>query len=192
MIRTLLILLLSLPALCHAEPAPAWNLQQLMQGLAQAKESRARFTEQKFLKILKQPLESSGTLLFQAPGYMEKHTLTPKVESLVLDQGVLTIDIKARNIKRTLVLQEYPAIWAFVESIRSTLAGDLPTLERFYKIELEGNAAHWKMRLLPIELRTREVLSEIRVSGRGNWVDSIETLEANGDRALMKVVEDTP
>lgn len=190
--RALFMLLLCLPALCRAEAASPWDVRQLMQGLAQVKEAKGKFVERKFLGVLNRPLESSGTLLFQAPGHLEKHMLAPKVESLVLDQGVLTIDSKARNIKRTLVLQEYPAIWAFVESIRSTLAGDLPTLERFYKIELEGDAANWKMRLLPIELRTREVMREIRISGRGNRVDSIETLESNGDHAQMKIVEDAP
>lgn len=190
--RTLLLLLLCLPALCRAQEASPWDVRQLMQGLAQVKEARGKFVERKFLSVLNRPLESSGTMFFQAPAHLEKHTLAPKVESLVLNQNVLTIDSRARNIKRTLVLQEYPAIWAFVESIRSTLAGDLPTLERFYKIELVGDAAHWQMRLLPIEPKTREVMREIRISGRGNWVDSIETLEPNGDHALMKVVEDMP
>lgn len=191
MMRTLFLLFMCMPALCRAEAAPSWDVQQLMQGLAQAKEAKGKFTERKFLSVLNKPLESSGTLLFQAPDHLEKHTLTPKIESLVLDQGVLTIDNKARNIKRTLVLQEYPAIWTFVESIRSTLAGDLPTLERFYKIELEGGAAHWQMLLLPIEPKIREVMREIRISGRGNWVDRIETVEPNGDRTLMEVVEMT-
>lgn len=190
--RVLFMLLLCIPALCRAEATSSWDVRQLMQGLAQVKEAKGKFIERKFLSVLNRPLESSGTLLFHAPGHLEKHTLAPKVESLVLDRGVLTIDSKARNIKRTLVLQEYPAIWAFVESIRSTLAGDLPTLERFYKIGLEGDAAHWTMRLSPIELRTREVIREISISGRGNRVDSIETLESNGDHALMKVVDDTP
>jgi hypothetical protein len=195
--RTLLFLLLSLPvlvlpALGHAETPATWDVQQLMQSLAQVKEARATFVESKFLRVLNRPLKSSGTLLFQAPGHLEKHTLSPKAESLVLDQGVLTIDSKARNIKRTLVLQEYPAIWAFVESIRSTMAGDLPTLQRFYQIELAGDAARWKMKLLPLEQNTRDVISEIRISGHGNWVDSVETKEANGDRAQMKVVKDTP
>ena len=187
--RALLILLLCLPVPGRAE-TPAWDIQQLMQGLAQVQESKARFVERKYLSVLNRPLESSGTLSFQAPGHLEKHTLAPKTESLVLDQGVLTIASAAR--KRTLVLQEYPAIWAFVESIRSTLAGDLPTLERFYKIELEGGAAHWKMRLLPIEQKTREVIREIRIDGRGNRLESIEILESNGDHSLMKVVEDAP
>ena len=102
-----------------------------MQGLAQRPTSQGKFTEHKYLSVLNRPLESSGTLMFQAPGHLEKHTLVPKAEDLVLDQGVLTIDSKARNIKRTLVLQEYPAVWAFVESIRSTLAGDLATAGTF-------------------------------------------------------------
>lgn len=191
--RILILALLCLPALSRAEVAgSSWDVRQLMQSLAAVKEAKGAFTEQKFLSVLNRPLEASGTLLFQAPDHLEKHTLIPKVESLVLDKGVLTIDSKARNIKRTLVLQEYPAIWAFVESIRSTLAGDLPTLERFYKIELEGDASHWKMRLLPLEQKTREVMREIRIHGSGNWVDSIETLESNGDHVLMKIVKDTP
>lgn len=190
--RLLFMLLLCLPAWSHAEEESAWDVQQLMRSLAQVKQAEGRFVERKFLSMLNRPLESSGTLLFQAPGHLEKHTLLPKEESLVLDQGVLTIESKARNIRRTLLLQEYPALWAFVESIRSTLAGDLPTLERFYRIELEGDAAHWKMRLLPIELRTREVMREIRIGGRGNRVDRIEMLESNGDHALMKVVATAP
>jgi hypothetical protein len=190
--RIFFLLILWLPVFSHAEVTTPWDLRQLMHNLAQVKESRATFTEQKFLKILKQPLESSGTLLYQAPDRLEKHTLVPKAESLVLHQGELTIDIKARNIKRTLVLQEYPAVWAFVESIRSTLAGDLPTLERFFKIELEGNSAAWKMKLLPVESKTRKMVSEISFVGNDNKVDSIDIIEANGDHSLMKVVEDTP
>lgn len=190
--RILLLLLLCLPLSARAETASAWNIQQLMQSLAGVKEAKGSFVENKFLSVLNRPLESTGVLVFQAPGHLEKHTLTPKAETLVLDQGVLTIDNKARNIKRTLVLQEYPAIWAFVESIRSTLAGDLHTLERFYKIELEGNSAHWKLRLLPVDSKMREMISEIRIAGHSTWVDSIETLEANGDRTLMKVVEIKP
>jgi hypothetical protein len=109
-----------------------------------------------------------------------------------LDQGVLTIDSKALNIKRTLVLQEYPAVWAFVESIRSTLAGDLPTLQRFYKVKLKGDAAKWSMRLIPLEQRTLQVMSEIEISGRGARVAEIETTESNGDRTTMTIIEDAP
>lgn len=189
--RILTLILLCLPLLSRAETS-TWNIQALMGSLAQIKTSQGKFTESKFLSMLNRPIESSGTLSFQAPGHLEKHTLKPKVESLLLDEGVLTIDSKSRNVKRTLVLQEYPAVWSIVESIRSTLAGDLATLQRFYKIQLEGDALQWKMRLLPIELQTREVIREIRITGKDSRILSIETFESNGDHALMKILQDTP
>jgi hypothetical protein len=197
MMRCLIMLWCLASAAAYAEemqtPQPTeWGLPQLMQSLAQVQSSQAKFVERKYLGILIAPLDSSGTLSFQAPGHLEKHTLKPKAESLVLDQGVLTIDSYARNIKRTLVLQEYPAVWASVESIRSTLAGDLPTLQRFYKIKLKGNATKWSMLLIPIEQRTRQVMSEIVISGRGAHVTNIETTEPNGDHSMMTVVEETP
>ena len=76
-----------------------------------------------------------------------------------------------------------------VESIRSTLAGDLPTLQRFYKISLKGNATKWSMQLLPLDQKTRQVMSEIVISGRGAHVTNIETTESSGDHAMMTVVE---
>jgi hypothetical protein len=196
MMRLLFMLLYLAPVIGYAEAGASaasntWGLPQLMQSLAQMQASQGRFVEKKYLSVLNKPLESSGTLSFQAPGHLEKHTLVPKVEHLVLDQGVLTIDNESRNIKRTLVLQEYPAVWAFVESIRSTLAGDLPTLERFYQIELEGDAAKWRMQLVPREQKTRAVVRQIVITGRGNRVTGIETFESNADHSMMKVIEET-
>ncbi len=195
--RSLFVLLCLATVTVHAEevqipPAVEWGLPQLMQSLARVQTSQGRFVERKFLSVLNKPLESSGTLSFQAPGHLEKHTLAPKIESLVLDQGVLTIDSKARNIKRTLVLQEYPAVWAFVESIRSTLAGDQATLERFYKITLEGDATKWRIQLLPLEQKTREMVREIVIAGREQRVTSIDMRESNGDRSTMTVIEEAP
>ena len=108
--RSLLLLLCLVTTAAHAEEAAstsaaAWGLPQLMQSLAQVSATQGKFVERKYLSVLNRPLESSGTLSFRAPDHLEKHTLSPKQESLVLDQGVLVIDSKARNIKRTLVLQ---------------------------------------------------------------------------------------
>lgn len=197
MMRILPLLLCLAATVAHAEavtsaPSTEWGLPQLMQGMAQVQRSQARFVERKVLAVLDVPLTSSGTLSFRAPDHLEKRTLQPREEELVLDGGVLTIENKARNIKRTLVLQQYPAVWAFVESIRSTLAGDLPTLQRFYRVELTGHAAKWRMRLLPREQRTREMVKEIVIAGRGQRVTAIEMREASGDHSTMTVTEEAP
>lgn len=173
----------------ESAPPAEWGLPQLMQSLAQVQTAQGKFVERKHLGILDRPLESSGTLLFRAPGHLEKLTIVPKEESLILDQGNLTIENKARGQKRTLKLQEYPMLWAFVEGIRSTLAGDLATLSRYYEITLEGDKSKWRLQLLPAEARTREVVSEIIIAGHADRVTNIDTREPNGDHTEMTVSE---
>jgi hypothetical protein len=185
--RYLSILLIYFPALCFAEAPAIWGMPDLMAELAKVQETKATFVELKYLKVLKQPLESSGTLYFQSPAHLEKHTLQPKAESLVLSNEMLSIEIQSRNIKRTLVLRDYPEVWALVESIRSTLAGDLSALQQLYKFELAGKAQSWQLKLQPIEIKARKFVSEIHFSGQGAYVESIETFDANGDHTLMKI-----
>ena len=167
----------------------ALSVEQLMQRLAQVKSAKAAFVERKHLRILNAPIESSGTLLYTAPGYLEKHTLAPKPESLVLEKDTLTFEDKTRNRRRTLRLQEYPALWAFVESIRSTLAGDLQSLNRFYRVTLEGGELDWRLILDPREPAIERVVKQIRITGSRTSVRSIETTEVEGDRSLMTITE---
>ena len=167
-----------------------WDVQRLMRELAQVKTANARFFERRHLGILTAPLESSGTLVYAAPDRLEKHTLRPRPESLVLERNELTVESKERNQRRTLVLQDYPVIWAFVESIRSTLAGDLPTLSRFYQVGLDGGERRWRLTLKPSEPRMQDVVSEIRISGDRSWINAIEMIETGGDRSVMTITRD--
>jgi outer membrane lipoprotein-sorting protein len=185
---------LSACACCSAElvTAPAWGLEQLMQGLQQVKSSKARFVERKHLAILNAPLEFTGTLLYTAPGRIEKHTATPRPESMVLDGDTLTVENRSRNQRRTLALKDYPVIWAFVEGMRSTLAGDLPSLQRFYRVSLEGTEFQWRLLLTPTETSMRAWVSEMRITGNRHRVRTIEVLEAQGDSSLMTISELNP
>ena len=172
--------------------AAGWDIKRLMQELGQVKTANARFVERKHLAILNAPLEISGTLVYVAPSRLEKHTLAPRPESLVLEREELTIESKERNQRRTLVLQDYPVIWAFVESIRSTLAGDLPTLSRFYQVSLDGGERRWRLTLKPSEPGMQGVVSEIRISGDRSWINAIEIIETGGDRSVMTITRDGP
>jgi hypothetical protein len=192
MAAALMIAACCLPAFAAddaSKTAVAWDLKQLMSELSQIKTAKARFVERKYLSVLKEPLEFSGTLVYTAPSRLEKITLLPKPESLVVEQDKLTIE-RAGGQRRTLTLQDYPEIWAFVESIRATLAGDLETLSRFYQTSLEGDAERWQLALQPNEQKMRAMVSLIKISGHKNWVDSIEIQEADGDHSLMTVVKD--
>jgi outer membrane lipoprotein-sorting protein len=185
-----LVLALALVVPLGAKGGDDSRLVELMQGLAQVKNARGKFVERKYLAILEAPLESSGTLAYAAPGRLEKHMLVPRQESMVLDGDTLVIDNKDTGQRRTFTLQDNPVLWAFVESIRSTLAGDLATLKRFYEVSLEGDAAAWRLRLKPMEKRMRQAAAEIRVGGSGTWVNRIEILEAGGDRSVTVITRE--
>ena len=104
------------------------DLNQVMSLLAMRQHGRVEFVEQQFLAVLKQPIESSGELRYDAPDRLEKRTLKPHAETLVLTGGVLTVE-RGHN-KRVMDLHSYPQVLPFVESIRATLAGDRASLER--------------------------------------------------------------
>lgn len=172
--------------------SPAWNVARLMQELAKVKTSKARFVERRYVGILTAPLESSGTLLYVAPDRLEKRTLSPRAESVSLEGEQLTLESEQPKRRRSISLAEYPAIGVFVESIRSTLAGDLAALKRLFDIALEGDERRWRMVLKPTDRNMQELLSEIRVGGSRGTIDSIEFLEPNGDRSTMTITRDAP
>ena len=191
--RTLLALVLvAFSCAATAAETPAWGIDQLMQDLAQVKTARAKFTERKYMAMLNAPLDASGTLVYTAPGRLEKYTRLPKPEILVLEQDTLTIEYKDRGQRRTLALQDYPVIWAFVESIRSTLAGDLATLNRLYRASVTGSAEQWRLTLKPLDPKIQAVVREIQIAGSRSRVRTIEVSEAEGDRSVMTITEDVP
>ncbi|MGH8622736.1 MAG: LolA family protein [Burkholderiales bacterium] len=196
-VRTVLLLIgaCACPSLgISAEPgtSAAWGVERLMRDLAQVKAARAAFVERKYLAILTAPLESSGTLVYIAPDRLEKRTVAPRPESLVLEREELTIENRELNQRRTLALRDYPLVRAYVESIRSTLAGDLQTLTRFYRVALDGGERRWRLTLKPSEPGMQEVVSEIRISGERSWINAIEIIETSGDRSVMTITRDGP
>ena len=175
---------LMLAALSPAALA-AWDLQQLMDTLAQNKSGRTTFVEKKYIAMLDKPVESSGELLYTAPDGLEKRTLKPKAESMIIKGGELFIERGQQ--KHRLQLQAYPELAAFIDSIRGTLAGDRKALERSYRLSLEGTAERWTLQLLPLDEKMLAVVQRIRITGARDQVRSIEVTQADGDSSLMAI-----
>ena len=176
-------------------PAPAgaagFTLPQFMQSMAQVKTSRGRFVERKYLSIVNTPLEYTGGLAYNAPDRLEKLTETPRRERMMLEGDKLTLE-NAKKQRRVVMLSEYPMVRAFTESIRSVLAGDLKSLNRYYKVSLEGKADDWHLLLLPIEASMQSVVTEIRFAGTGTRIKTIGIIEKQGDRSVMTITEAAP
>jgi outer membrane lipoprotein-sorting protein len=167
-----------------------WELPQLMAALQGVQGATASFIERKYMRMLKEPLQSSGRLVYVRPDKLQKETILPKPEKLTVDRDRLTIEQQGGETRR-LALQEFPQIWALVESIRATLAGDLPTLTRFYDVSLQGGRENWTLRLVPRDSKTRELVSTIIISGDGDKIRNVRTEEADGDLTSMTIVAET-
>jgi Outer membrane lipoprotein carrier protein LolA-like len=167
-----------------ATAPPAFNdLDEIMGLLAMRQHGRVEFIEQQFLAVLKHPIESSGELRYDAPARLEKRTLKPRVETLVLDGGVLTIE-RARS-RRVMDLHSYPQVQPFVESIRATLAGDRAALERLFRLELTGSVARWTLTLIPLESKVKQSVAQVRIDGMRDQLLKVEIRQTDGDRSLM-------
>ena len=163
------------------------SIGSLMTMMSQVRESRAVFREEKTMAALNAPLESQGTLHYVAPAKLEKHTTAPNEELLAVDGDQLTLAKPAEKMRQTLRLDQQPEIRAFVESIRGTLAGDLPTLERYYSVGLDGTSDKWRLTLVPLSSRARDYLKVIRIEGSGPAIRRFESVEAGGDSSSMTI-----
>ncbi len=181
----LLVLAALLACGLAAHAAEPWTLDRLMQGLAQTRSARASFVEKRTVRVLEQPLVASGELSFTAPDRLEKRTLRPRPELLLLQGETLTLERAGRHLQ--LDLRSHPEVAAFTESIRGTLAGDRQALERVYRLSLQGSAASWVLTLIPVDPAMRTLVERVRIAGRHADISVIEIQQANGDSSLMSV-----
>jgi outer membrane lipoprotein-sorting protein len=179
-----LVLAVMFQASAHAAE---WGIDQLMQGMAQTRSGHASFVEHKYIAMLDQPVESSGELFYTAPDKLEKRTLKPRPESMLLDGNSLTVEQKGK--RRVLPLQNYPEVAAFIDSIRGTLAGDRAALERVYQLNLSGDEQQWMLELQPLSARMKKVVEHIRIAGDRNELRTIEIRQADGDRSVMTITQ---
>jgi hypothetical protein len=160
-------------------------LGQLLALLAQRQHGHVSYTEVHEMAMLKEPLTSSGELIYDAPDHLEKRTLEPKPEILVLAHGTLTAQRGHRQ--RVLELAAYPEIVPFVESIRATLAGDRAALERYFSIGFTGDLAHWSLRLKPKDPAVARSVAEIEIAGERDAIRTVAVRQSDGDRSLITI-----
>lgn len=161
------------------------TVAQLFESLARERPGRAAFAEKKFLSLLDRPVESSGELTFTPPDRLEKRTLKPKPESVVVEGGTVTLDRAGK--RHTLQLRENPAVAVLIESIRSTLAGDLAGLTRTYSVGLQGNKAGWRLTLRPLDPAAGGLVERIEIGGAAARVRTVDIFQADGDRSAMTI-----
>ncbi len=162
------------------------ELAALMVRLASVRRIEAKFTETKQMSVLAKPITTYGLLKYIAPSYLEKQVGDPVDERYVVDGEKVTVADTNKNRTKTFSLKRDIILWGFVESVRATLAGDIDTLERFYKIGFH-RGKNWTMVLEPRTKRMKKVIKTIEISGSDNRITQIKTTDPSGDTSLMSI-----
>ena len=179
-----LLMALAVP-LAAAASDSADPLDALMRELAAHRHGHVAFTEVQYLAMLDRPLESSGELFYEAPDHLEKRTLSPRPETLVLAHGVLSATRGRRT--RTLELAAWPQLAPLLESLRATLAGDRVALERVFSVTFERDSARWRLQLAPRDPAAAHLVREVVIAGEQANLRTVEILAADGDRSVLTI-----
>ena len=181
MIRAISSIALAVAALCaHAAD---WDVAALFGTLARERPGRAVFHEKKYISLLDRPVESSGELAFTPPDRLEKRTLKPRPERVLVDRDRVTLERGGKSM--SMGLRENPAVAVLVESIRGTLAGDLQSLTRTYSVALDGTEARWRLVLRPLDPAAATLVERVEIAGSEGRVATVEIFQADGDRSVM-------
>jgi hypothetical protein len=162
-----------------------WGVAELMASLAARGAAEAAFSERRYVPVLEAPVTSSGTLRFVPPDRLEKNTLLPRAESMVLAGDQLTLQQGSRT--RRVALGDLPDGGLAIESLRGTLAGDLKALRRGWDVVLHGDERLWTLSLTPSSPTMAQYIENVRILGRAAQIDRIELRQADGVRSVMDI-----
>jgi Outer membrane lipoprotein carrier protein LolA-like len=178
---------IALPAAAVLAAPATDTLDQLMALLGQRQHGHVTFTEVHTSSILDRPLESSGEMFYDAPDRVEKRTLKPKPESMLLEKGQLTLERRRKQYH--VALADYPQAVPYIEAIRATLSGDRAALERWFRVTYSDSGAHWILKLVPLEPKAAAEVTEVSIDGALDEITTVTVQLANGDRSVTTLHE---
>lgn len=155
-------------------------VSQIASHLAQAKGVRAQFTQTQTLAAMKQPLVSSGTLLFfRERGVIWQIDTPYKATYVITDAGVAQLDAEGQRVT-TYSAQGARGVAQVSKMMRAMLGGDLSALYSQFDVAAEGSAAQWRMRLTPNQPQLAQSIKGLDMAG-GDYLQSLRIRLANGD-----------
>ena len=177
-----LLIAFSMPVFA-AQPASASNtglVSQIAGNLARAKGVRAQFTQTQTLSAMKQPLVSTGSLVFfRERGVIWRIDTPYKATYVITDTGVSEVNV---NGQRTSSSSDngVRGVAQVSRMMREMLGGDLSALYAQFDVRADGTPAQWRMQLTPNQPQLAQSIKGLEMSG-GDYLQALRITLANGD-----------
>ncbi|MCL1162360.1 outer membrane lipoprotein carrier protein LolA [Shewanella chilikensis] len=165
-----------------AKAATEQALQQLSTKMALSDSSRGQFKQVRWLRVLKQPLRSSGEFLFQRELGMLWQQQTPFGNLLLLKQGELIQQDSQGKLSVTKADAGPAAVAEMLpRMMQSLLSGDIQALSQGFELYLlNDQAGHWQLGLKAKEQTMAALLPQMVLEGNQD-LESLTLLAKNGD-----------
>ena len=181
-----LVFLLDSAAFAAVDASPAaWTLDDLVALLKEQREPSMAFEEATYSSLLTEPLTVRGLLRFTPPATMEKAITDPFRERYVIEGDRVLFESERKGVKRTISLEDYPALRSFVDAFRASFTGDAARLQKVYDVTLEGTRRQWTLLLRPREAAGQSMVDYILFTGSEGHVATIAIRSPDGDRSVM-------
>jgi hypothetical protein len=167
-----------------AAAGPALTPAEVLAGIARGAEREVQFQEVRAARLLKTPIRSNGVLRFIRPDRLERETLQPVHETVVIEGAEITIDRAGAQTSVSLSSGSPPAM--MVQTLRAVLSGDWRELELMNRVQATGSISEWMLLLEP--RADSAMIREIRLSGHNDTVDEIAVIERNGDSTITRLL----
>ena len=182
-----MLLALLLCCVPDAGRAADWNLARLAALASAAGPGTYRFAEERYLGSLTEPLRLEGTLSYTQDGQLVRRVTSPRPEQAVIEGNLVTLQLNKVDPPVRVLLSEQPVLNALILALRATLTGDLLMLKENFKTELTGSEQAWALRLIPDSNDLRQAVDGVMIEGRANEIQTIEIVEADGDRTVITI-----
>ena len=165
-----------------AAPGPAAGdlLAQVLSAVARQPLVAVPFYERRMSALLNAPLESRGTLTYDAAGNLEKLTTSPIRESLALSADAITLR-SGDAAPQVIRFESRPEMAGYVRGLRAVLAGDHQALRRHFEVRIGGSFNRWELKLAPLDEAMKRAIRQVVVTGEKGMVRVIETTQTGGD-----------
>ena len=173
-------------SLSHSEHSNnGWTVEQVVASLKEGREPSVSFEETTYSSLLTEPLIVHGTLRFTPPSTLEKEVTEPYRERYLIEGDRVTFESERKHVKKTISLEDYPALRSFVEAFRATLTGDVAQLKQVYETTVEGTSRQWTLLLRPYDPAGKSMIDYLLLSGSEGHIATIAIRAPDGDRSVM-------
>jgi hypothetical protein len=174
------------PAVSATEKAqtdPSALIDTIEQRVGLRQRTAGSFTQEKFIAVLPQPLQSHGHFSYDPKSGLVWETLAPIANKVTFDQQGIRQSVEGETVWE--IGAKQPAVTTITQVISSVLAADWQSLQAYFAINGSLGSNGWMLRLEPRDEVLAQIVKTIVLQG-DRELSRMTLMEANGDRTEIR------